>query len=147
LAAVMAARSGDDASLEAGAGAAGGLGFGLKVFCGGAIRSGGELFATLSHLERRIRDADVVITAEGAMDAQTLMGKGVGVIGAAAARAGKRCLCLAGSVLVDPACVPWPDFQAFAIVPGIAELEEAKAHASDCLRRLAAHAAAGLSRA
>jgi glycerate kinase len=145
LAAVMAARSGDDVSLEAGAGAAGGLGFGLKAFCGGAFRSGGELFATVSHLERRVRGADVVITGEGAMDAQTLMGKGVGVIAAAAARAGKRCLCLAGSVLVDPARVPWRGFQAFAIVPGIAPLEEAKAHASDCLRRLAAHAAGKLS--
>ena len=147
LAAVIAKHSGVDAALEAGAGAAGGLGFGLKAFCGGAFRSGGEIFATLSNLERRIRDADVVITAEGSMDAQTLMGKGVGVIAEAAARAGKRCLCLAGSVLVDPARVPWPRFQAFAIVPDIAPLEEAKAHAGDCLRRLAAHAAGELSRA
>ena len=147
LAAVMAAPSESDAALEAGAGAAGGLGFGLKAFFGGGFRSGGEIFATLSHLERRIRDADVVITAEGALDAQTLMGKGVGVIAEAAARAGKRCLCLAGSVRVDPVRVPWPGFQAFAIVPGIAALEEAKAQAGDCLRRLAAHAAGELSRA
>jgi glycerate kinase len=79
-----------------------------------------QLFAMLSQLERRIKDADLVITAEGAMDAQTLMGKGVGVIAEAAAHAGKPCLCLAGTVSVNPARVPWPDFQTFAIVPRIA---------------------------
>ena len=141
LARVIEARTGEDLSLDAGSGAAGGLGFGLRVFCGGIFRSGGEIFATLSQLERRIQDADMVITAEGAMDAQTLMGKGVGVIAVAAARAGKPCFCLAGSVSVDPASVPWPNFQSFAIVPRFATLGEAKAHAGDCLRRVAAHAA------
>lgn len=137
----MTALLGEDRSHHAGAGAAGGLGFGLNVFCGGRFQSGAEIFATLSRLEERIQQADLVITAEGALDAQTLMGKGVGQIAEAAARAGKRCLCLAGSVSVDPADVPWPNFQAYAIVPDIAPLEEAKAHADDCLRRLARHAA------
>ena len=141
LARVIEAQTGADVSLDAGSGAAGGLGFGLRVFCGGIFRSGGEIFATLSQLERRIQDADLVITAEGAMDEQTLMGKGVGVIAEAAARAGKPCLCLAGSVSVDPVSVPWPNFQSFAIVPRFATLGEAKARAAECLRRLAAHAA------
>jgi glycerate kinase len=141
LAQVIAARTGEDVSLDEGSGAAGGLGFGLRAFCGGIFRSGGEIFATLSRLEHHIQDADLVITAEGAMDAQTLMGKGVGVIAEAAARAGKPCLCLAGSISVDPVSVPWPDFQSFAIVPRFATLGEAKSHAADCLRRLAAHVA------
>jgi glycerate 2-kinase len=141
LAQVIEAQTGEDVSLDAGSGAAGGLGFGLRVFCGGIFWSGGGIFATLSQLERRIKDADLVITAEGELDAQTLMGKGVGVIAEAAARAGKPCLCLAGTVSVDPASVPWPKFQSFAIVPCIATLGEAKAHADDCLRRLAAQAA------
>jgi glycerate kinase len=141
LAEVTATRIGRDFSRESGAGAAGGLGFGLKAFCGGIFQSGGEIFSTLSGLEQRIREADLVITAEGAMDAQTLMGKGVGVIARAAARAGKHCICLAGSVSVDPATVPWPDFKSYAIVPGIARLEEAMAHPEECLRRLATLAA------
>jgi glycerate kinase len=144
LAEVIEARAGEDFSLEAGSGAAGGLGFGLRVFCGGIFRSGGEIFASLSRLQQRIKDADLVITAEGALDAQTLMGKGVRVIAEAAARAGKPCLCLAGSVSVDPASVPWPNFQTFAIVPRFATMGEAKAHAADSLRRLAAHAAQGV---
>jgi glycerate kinase len=141
LAQVIEARTGEDVSLDAGSGAAGGLGFGLRVFCGGIFKSGGEIFATLSRLERRIQDADLVITAEGTMDAQTLMGKGVGVIAEAAARAGKPCLCLAGSVSVDLGGVPWPNFRSFAIVPRFASLGEAKARADECLCRLAAHAA------
>ncbi len=141
LAEVMAALIGEDFSLHAGTGAAGGLGFGLKAFCGGSFESGGEIFAKLSRLKQRIQDADLVITAEGAMDAQTLMGKGVGVIAKAAALAGKRCICLAGSVSADSASVPWPDFQSYAIVPAIAPLEESKAHAGECLAQLAAHVA------
>jgi glycerate 2-kinase len=141
LAQVIGAQTGEDVSLEAGSGAAGGLGFGLRAFCGGIFRSGGEIFAKLSQLERRIQDADLVITAEGAMDLQTLMGKGVGVIAEAAARAGKPCFCFAGSVSVDSVSVPWPNFKSFSIVPRFATLEDAKAHADDCLRRLAAHVA------
>lgn len=141
LAEVLSVFTGEDYSLHPGAGSAGGLGFGLSVFCGGKIQSGGEIFAALSQLDQRIQNADVVITAEGALDAQTLMGKGVGVVVNAAVRAGKQCFCLAGSVTIDPASVTWPNFKAFAIVPNIASIEESTAHADDCLRRLARLAA------
>ncbi len=144
LAEVLRARTGQAVEEEAGAGAAGGLGFGLKVFAGGRFQSGAALFATQARLEDRIRQADLVVTGEGALDAQSLMGKGVGFVSDLAARAGKRCLCLAGSVAMAPREAPWPGFQAFAIVPGIAPLPEAQAHAGDCLRRLAAQTAATL---
>lgn len=142
LAEAMADLLGEDFAHLPGAGAAGGLGFGLKAFCGGNLRSGGEIFSELSRLEARIGEADLVITAEGAMDAQTLMGKGVGLVAAMVARAGKPCLCLAGSVAVTAASVPWPGFQAWAIVPTIAPLAMAMARPADCLRQLAARAAA-----
>lgn len=141
LAEVTKALMGEDVSLERGAGAAGGLGFGLKAFCGGRFQPGGDIFARLSRLDQRIEDADLVITGEGAMDAQTLMGKGVGVIARAAARAGKPCISLAGSVSVEPASVPWPNFRSYSIVPDLANVEQAKAHADSCLRQLAAVAA------
>lgn len=141
LAEVMAALIGEDFSLHKGAGAAGGLGFGLKAFCGGTFESGGEICARESQLDERIQDADLVITGEGAMDAQTLEGKVVCIVAKAAARAGKRCLCLAGFVPADLVSMPWPNFQSYAIVPNIAPLEESKAHAGECLRRLAAHVA------
>ncbi len=69
-----------------GAGAAGGLGFGLMHFLSAELRSGFELVADAVGLERRIRAADFVITGEGSMDAQSLDGKGpVGVARMAAA--------------------------------------------------------------
>jgi glycerate kinase len=68
-----------------GTGAAGGLGFGLLAFLGAKLEPGFDLFARHAALEHRLRDADLVITGEGAIDRSTLMGKGVGQIA-------KRCL-------------------------------------------------------
>jgi glycerate 2-kinase len=81
-----------------GAGAAGGLGFGLSAFAGAGIESGFALFARYARLARRIRAADVVLTGEGAMDEQTRMGKGVGQIARLCARSGVPCVGLAGVV-------------------------------------------------
>lgn len=61
---------------QLGAGAAGGLGFGVLAFTGGKLRPGFETIAEILHLEDFVRKADIVITAEGRMDRQTLQGKG-----------------------------------------------------------------------
>jgi glycerate kinase len=58
-----------------GAGAAGGLGFGLMVFCGARLRRGVEMVADAIKLEDRLRGCDLVITGEGRMDGQTVNGK------------------------------------------------------------------------
>ncbi len=58
-----------------GAGAAGGLGFGLLTFCGAAVRSGFEVVAEAIDLRAKIERADIVITGEGKLDRQTLAGK------------------------------------------------------------------------
>jgi glycerate kinase len=63
-----------------GAGAAGGLGFGLMAFAGANMEPGFELFARIAKLEKRLRAADLVITGEGCIDDSTFMGKGVGEI-------------------------------------------------------------------
>ncbi len=60
---------------EAGAGAAGGLGFGLKSFCNATIRPGFDVVAEAIGLESKMKDVDVVITGEGSLDRQTLGGK------------------------------------------------------------------------
>ena len=67
---------GETASLTPGAGAAGGLGFGLLHFTGAHLESGFDLLAGLLGLESRIRCADHVITGEGSIDHQSLSGKG-----------------------------------------------------------------------
>ncbi|MFD2257946.1 glycerate kinase [Luteolibacter algae] len=58
-----------------GAGAAGGLGFGLMTFCGAELESGFDSIAAALDAEGRISKADLVITAEGSLDSQTLEGK------------------------------------------------------------------------
>ena len=58
-----------------GAGAAGGLGFGLMAFTGASIRSGVELIIEVSQLAEKITQADYVLTGEGKIDVQTQLGK------------------------------------------------------------------------
>lgn len=59
----------------AGAGAAGGLGFGLMAFCGARTAAGAALVGDLVGLPGELAGAEVVITGEGSMDAQTASGK------------------------------------------------------------------------
>lgn len=58
-----------------GAGAAGGLGAALMGFCGGRLVPGVELIAELVGLDRALAGADLAITGEGRLDAQTAFGK------------------------------------------------------------------------
>ena len=136
LAEVVQKQWSEDIASIPGTGAAGGLGFGLKAFFQGRFEPGGAIFSRLARLEVRIAHADLIITAEGGMDEQTLMGKGVGVIAQAAADQGKPCICLAGGVNLGNARVPWPNFTAHAIVPELASLAEAKSRAGYWLEQL-----------
>jgi glycerate kinase len=98
LAAVAKKLWGGDFAAEAGAGAAGGLGFGFSCFLGARLQPGFGLFALQAGLERRLRLADMVITGEGALDASTLMGKGVGQVAHRCAELKIPCLGLGGMV-------------------------------------------------
>jgi glycerate kinase len=81
---------------DPGAGAAGGLGYGLRCFAGASLQPGFALFARHADLKARIASADLVITGEGAIDESTVMGKGVGQIAEMAQQRGVPCLGLAG---------------------------------------------------
>ena len=59
-----------------GAGAAGGLGFGLMAFCGARLVSGFGIVSELLKLEESVAAADLIVTGEGSLDEQTLNGKG-----------------------------------------------------------------------
>ncbi|HVT72665.1 MAG TPA: glycerate kinase [Lacunisphaera sp.] len=85
-----------------GAGAAGGIPFGLMAACGAKILPGFELVAEWLDLPARIAAAEVVITGEGRFDATSLDGKGPGSLFAEARRLGKRALVFAGSLGVPP---------------------------------------------
>lgn len=86
-------RRGYQIASRSGAGAAGGLGFGLSLFFGGRLEFGFELFANEVDLERHILYASLVITGEGAIDETTLsMGKGVGGVARLCRRLKRPCL-------------------------------------------------------
>lgn len=81
-----------------GAGAAGGLGFGLMAFCGARLMSGFDLVAEAIQLETRMTGAAVVITGEGRLDSQSLCGKGPVGVARMAKRHGAKVIGIAGSV-------------------------------------------------
>ena len=87
-----------DAAAEPGAGAAGGLGFGLRCFFNARFEPGFSIFARYARLPERIRAAQLVITGEGAIDASTLMGKGVGEIAGMCHETQVPCIGLAGTL-------------------------------------------------
>ncbi len=98
LAAVVTADLSCDFRNAPGAGAAGGIGFGLMSFCGAKVRSGFDIVAELLGLAERIAASDLVITGEGRLDDQTLDGKGPAGVAALARARGRRVLAFAGSI-------------------------------------------------
>lgn len=81
-----------------GAGAAGGLGFALMAFTNATVRSGAETVAELVGFDEAVRGADIVITGEGALDAQTQWGKAPGYVAERARGASAAVFAIAGAV-------------------------------------------------
>jgi len=74
---------------EPGAGAAGGMGFGLMAFTGARLLPGIEAVLAVTNFGEVLEHADLVLTAEGAIDAQTPQGKALAGV-ARAARCAKN---------------------------------------------------------
>jgi Glycerate kinase len=96
LADVVAEEFGFDYRDKPGAGAAGGLGFGLMSFCGATIRPGFNVVAEAVGLESKMKDVDVVITGEGSLDKQTLEGKTPAGVARLARKLRKKVFAIAG---------------------------------------------------
>ena len=84
-----------DLAARPGAGAAGGLGAAILAL-GGGMRSGIAMVAELAGLPAALDEADVVITGEGSLDAQSLRGKVVSGVARAARDRGLPCVVVAG---------------------------------------------------
>ncbi|KAA0939774.1 glycerate kinase [Psychrobacter sp. ANT_H59] len=82
----------------AGAGAAGGLGYALMSFCQAELKSGFDTVAKVTNLSQHIADADLVITGEGKLDAQSAMGKVAGGISHIAKARHTPVIAICGSV-------------------------------------------------
>ena len=135
LAAVAARDLGVDRSREPGAGAAGGLGFGLMAFTGARLRRGVEVVMEAVRFEQQLAGASVVITGEGSFDASSLRGKvPAGVLDAA------RLAGVPAAILCGVAGTDAPG----AIVRSLVDLvgpEVALAEAAGSLERLASELA------
>ncbi|MFN8257915.1 MAG: glycerate kinase [Bacteroidales bacterium] len=81
-----------------GSGAAGGLGGGLKAFLNAKLVNGFSLVDETLNIDQKIADSDIVITAEGRMDAQTLNGKVPFGIAKIAAKYGKPVIGVTGTL-------------------------------------------------
>jgi glycerate kinase len=96
----LEAVAGRDVSSEPGAGAAGGIGAGLLAL-GGRCESGAAIIAEHTHLADDLAEAELIVTGEGKFDEQSLHGKVVGEIAAAAGPLGIPVIVLAGQVVLD----------------------------------------------
>lgn len=96
---VLAAATGRDVRDEPGAGAAGGIGAALLAL-GARRTSGAELVRALTGLDAALETADLAVTGEGSFDWQSLRGKVVTAVAAAASGRGVPCVLLAGQVAV-----------------------------------------------
>ena len=95
-AAVVAAATGTDASGLPGTGAAGGVGFAAQAVLGAEPRPGIGLVLDLVGFHRALDGADLVITGEGSLDAQSLSGKAPMGVALAASRRGIPVVAVAG---------------------------------------------------
>lgn len=114
---------------QPGTGAAGGLGFAFLSFTNAVLESGTKIVLEETKLEEYVKEADIVITGEGRLDSQTVMGKApIGV-----ARIGKKyekmVLAFSGCVAEDANVCNEHGIDAyFPIIRGISTLQEAMNH-------------------
>lgn len=138
LAEVVRRDLGVDLAAAPGAGAAGGLGYGLMVFCHAQMRPGFDVVAQYSGFDQRLAAADLVITGEGRLDAQTAYGKAPAGVARRARAAGKPVLVLAGAIARDfmfDATNPFDG--AFGVTPPEIPPEELPERAAGLLARAA----------
>ena len=131
----FAAVSGGNAEVP-GSGAAGGLGFAFREFLGGELKSGVEIVLEETRFEDFARDADIVVTGEGRLDSQTVMGKAPIGVARAAKKFGGKVIAFSGCVTPDAGVVNEHGIDAFfPILRQVTTLEEAleKGHAAENL--------------
>ncbi len=139
LADVIRRDLGQDVRDLPGAGAAGGLGAGLVAFLGATLRPGIDMVTDAVDLADKIRGADLVITGEGRLDEQSMMGKVIHGVGRIARREGVPAVAICGSI--GPGADNALDLLAayFSVVNRPMTLDDALADAPDLLRETAAN--------
>ena len=119
--------TGTDQSPVPGAGASGGLGFAFLSYLPNVeLKSGIDIVLKAVGLEREVRDADIVVTGEGRLDAQTAMGKVPVGVARLAKKYGCKVVAFAGGVTEEAGVCNAQGIDAFfPIVRGVTTLEAA----------------------
>lgn len=84
-----------------GAGSAGGMGYGTKVFLNATIQMGIETVLNLIHFDEMIQDADYIFTGEGQLDSQSLQGKVVIGVARRALNSHAKVIALVGNLALN----------------------------------------------
>ena len=106
--------------------AAGGIGFAFLSFLNGSLRNGIDLILQETRFEQYVQQADIVVTGEGRLDAQTIMGKVPSGIAAIAKKYGKPVIGFAGCVTEDASVCNSCGIDAFfPVLRNVCTLEEA----------------------
>lgn len=122
---------GNYASNYPGCGAAGGLGFAFRAFLRGKLEPGINIVLEEIGIESAIKDADIVITGEGCLDGQTVMGKAPIGIARLAKKYGKPVIAFSGAVTEDAAACNQAGIDAFfPILRQVTTLEAAMSPAT-----------------
>ncbi len=109
-----------------GTGAAGGLGFAFLTFLPAVLESGIQIVLEETHLEDYIRQADLVITGEGRLDRQTVMGKAPIGVAKIAKKHNKKVIAFAGCVTPEATICNQHGIDAFfPILRSVVTLDEA----------------------
>lgn len=126
-----------------GAGAAGGLGYAFLAFLNGRLERGIDLIIKETKLEETLADADFVITGEGRLDSQTVMGKAPSGIACLAKKYGIPVIAFSGCVTPDAVkCNDCGIDAFFPILRNVSTLDEAldtdnaRANLSSCAEQV-----------
>ena len=138
FAAVVQQQLGVDMTAIKGGGAAGGIGAGCVAFLGAKLVSGTETIFAYSMAEEKIKAADVVITGEGKIDAQTLYGKLIAGIASLTKAHHKKVVAICGMLDITPEQQRQLGLTAaFSILDKPMPLHEAYQRASDMVKQTA----------
>jgi glycerate kinase len=122
-----------------GAGAAGGLGFGMLAFLGATLRSGFQIVIDAAGLERRLAGADLCITGEGRLDASSVHGKAPVGVARLCKRLAVPCVAVVGSAGEGAEAALAEGLSGYvALVEGKLSLEESTRRAGELLEEAAA---------
>lgn len=133
-----------DAVHVPGAGAAGGCGFGLRVFCGASLRPGADLVLDAAGFDERLKRATLVLTGEGRLDESSLRGKSAVAVARRARPRGLPVIAVVGEIapgLAERMMGPAGLFDDIVVLSERFGPDRALGDAEACLRQVAAELA------